>query len=154
MTKVTKQYINRIRKCKLIQSFLKQSCSIHQQPWYVLTDLQCHCKTTRRSQLWTLPYVQERKAGPPRLDWTHRVILHSLTHTTAPGETERKGIWSKASSPVRRVCHIHKRQVTEVRGRLGGGAHVYTCGWFTLMGGRDQHNIVIIFQLKIKNKNT
>ena len=32
LTKVTKQYINRIRKCKLIQSFLKQSCSIHQQP--------------------------------------------------------------------------------------------------------------------------
>ena len=57
LIKVTKQYINRIRKCKLIQSFLKKSCSIHQQPWDVLTDLQCHCKTTLRSQLWTLPYV-------------------------------------------------------------------------------------------------
>ena len=31
---------------------------------------------------------------------------------------------------------------------------MYTYGWFMLMFGRNQHNSVIILQLKKKNKNT
>ena len=34
-----------------------------------------------------------------------------------------------------------------------GREHMYTCDWFMLMYGRNQHNIVIILQLKINYKN-
>ena len=34
----------------------------------------------------------------------------------------------------------------------GRGGHVYTYGWFMLMYSRKHHNIVIILQLKIKQK--
>ena len=32
-----------------------------------------------------------------------------------------------------------------------GGIHMYTCSWLMLMYGKNYHNIVIIFQLKLIN---
>ena len=37
----------------------------------------------------------------------------------------------------------------EVGGRLRGGGHMSSCGQSVLMYGRNQHDIVIILQLKI-----
>ena len=41
----------------------------------------------------------------------------------------------------------------EVAGRLQRIGHTYTYSWSILMYGRNQHNIVIILQLKIKKRN-
>ena len=37
-------------------------------------------------------------------------------------------------------------------GGSSGRGHIYTYGWFMLMYGRNQHNIVIILLLKINLK--
>ena len=37
-------------------------------------------------------------------------------------------------------------------GGIRGRAHMYTCGHFLLMNGKNHHNIVIILQLTIKYK--
>lgn len=78
--------------------------------------------------------VAEGWATPP--DWTHRVLLHSLTHTRAPGETERKGIWSKEAAQLEEFAIFIKDRWQRWEGGWGVGTCVHL--WLIHADGRQR----------------
>lgn len=92
------------------------------------------------------PWVRRRIMNPtyPRPCSEQEKITYSLSWCL-------KHVWRR-QSPKETDRFIHRNLLLEewAAGREvqdGGWGHVYTCGWVTLMYGRNHHSIVIIFQL-------
>ena len=79
-------------------------------------------------------------AGKERAGWTEEAHWHACTVECETGGWWELAVSLRESSPG--LC----ASLEGWRGRVGGASEgrgrVYSCGWFTLLRGRSQHNIV------------